>query len=255
MSLMTGLTSIRWESCGERVWFRLGQRMNEVGAIVEGQTEEAFVREILSPHLVSHGVDMWARLPGRFVRHGGTRPWKSICSEIIRTLRERDSRTCTMMFDYYALPSDWPGRKTAQELSWKYRAEHIEAALLNDLAEHMGSEFHRDRFIPYVQLHEFEAVLFSDVRKFAEVLHQAKCVGPSKPERELEAILAVAGSPEAINDGPNTAPSRRVIALASGYRKPIHGLIAAKRIGLPQMRSSCEHFDKWVSRLETVGAQ
>lgn len=229
--------------------------MNELAAIVEGQTEATFVREILAPHLSNHGVSMWARLPGRFVRRGGVKPWESICSDIVRTLRERDSRNCTTMFDYYGMPLDWPGRSGAQALAWEHRGAFVEDALLDDIANRMGRSFRRERFIPYVQVHEFEAVLFSSVSEFGQVLMKVPGTTTVFLERALNEILESAGAPEAINDDPRTAPSKRVLALATGYRKELHGLIAAKRIGLSSMRERCGHFGEWLSRLESLGAR
>ena len=226
--------------------------MNELGAIVEGETEQTFVRDILAPHLGARRVSMWARLPGKIARRGGVRPWQSILEDIKRTLDERPDRYCTIMFDYYAMPLDWPGRAETPGLPPDRRAAHIETALAESVVQRMGSRFRGERFIPYVQMHEFEAVLFSDVPNLAEVLSTATPFPHGLTER-LDEILRAAGEPEAIDDSPDTAPSKRIQELASGYRKLTHGIIAANRIGLAKMRAAWPHFDAWVTRLESLG--
>ncbi len=225
--------------------------MNDVGAIVEGETEMTFLREVVAPHLCAKGVSLWSRLPGRHRRHGGVRSWQAILEDVARTLSERSDRSCTTMFDYYAMPMDWPGRTEAPALPYEYRASHVEDALAASVAQRMGTGFRTERFIPYVQMHEFEAVLFSDVQTLADLLATVPGATSRLADR-LGEIVNAAGEPEAINDGPETAPSKRIRALARGYRKLTHGVIAAKRIGLANVRTACPHFNQWVERLEAL---
>ena len=227
--------------------------MNDLAAIVEGLTEQAFVRSVLAPELASRGIHMWATLPGRIDKHGGKVPWDRIRRDIVRTLKERSGRFCTIVFDFYAMPNDWPGRSEASALPWEKRGAYVENALLEDLAEHMGKDFRQERFIPYVQVHEFEAILFSDVERLAAVLQELPGATSGDVISRLKAIVkGAAGGPEAINDNPNTAPSKRILSLVTGYRKPIHGVIAAQRIQLSTMRASCPNFGRWLTRLEAL---
>lgn len=229
--------------------------MNEAGVIVEGETELAFVRTMLAPHLHTKGITLWARLPGHIRRQGGAQSWSVIRNDIIRTLKERTGRYCTTMFDFYALPQDWPGRPEASGLSWDKRGAHMEGALLEDLLRHMGSDFRRERFIPYVQVHEFEALLFSDVHRLGSVLKEIRGSGHPGIVEQLKSILKDAGTPEAIDDSPDSAPSKRILSLISAYKKPLHGILAAQRIQLPVMRAACPNFHQWVSRLEALGVE
>jgi hypothetical protein len=123
--------------------------------------------------------------------------------------------------------------------------------LLADLCKFAGKGFRRELFVPYVQVHEFEALLFSDTSIAAHEL-VANPGGPMNLARLLKAVLDAAGQPEAINDNWNTCPSKRIIGLAPGYRKPFHGPMAAARIGLDKMRRACPHFGQWVTRLENL---
>ena len=228
--------------------------MIELAAIVEGQTEQTFVQDHLAAHLTGLGIAIWARLPGRAVRRGGVRPWESVRGDILRTLRERRGRICTTMFDFYAMPPDWPGRADASGMPLENKGSHVEQAILDDLAEHAGDDFRPELFIPYVQVHEFEALLFANVATMAETLAPVCPTGAEHLGRQFQAILDAAGEggAEAINDGRETCPSRRITGLVRAYRKPLYGPMIAGRIGLGILRTACHHFGQWLSRLETL---
>ena len=104
------------------------------------------------------------------------------------------------------------------------------------------------RFIPYVQMHEFEALLFSDPARFA--------AGISRPDlhAKLHGIGSRFDTPEHINDSPKTAPSKQVIEVFPGYerQKPLLGVLAALEIGLPKIRQQCPLFDAWLRKLENL---
>ena len=224
--------------------------MSEVVAIVEGQTEQAFVRDQLAPHLGGRGIAIWARLPGRVVRRGGVRAWEAVRGDILRTLRERRGRICTTMFDFYAMPGDWPGRAPAAGMPVEQKGTHVEQALLDDLAAHAGEDFRRELFIPYVQVHEFEALLFSEVATMAEALAPICGAEADRLSSQFQAVLGEAGQPEAINDNYETCPSRRIRGIVRGYRKALYGPIIAGRIGLDAMARACPHFGQWLAKLE-----
>ena len=226
--------------------------MNEIVAIVEGETEQTFVRDQIAAHLACLGITIWAVLPGRNRRRGGVKKWDVAKQDILRTLRER--RFCTTMFDYYAMPADWPGRAESASLPWEQRADHVERLLLTEVTLAMGERFDPRFFIPYVQLHEFEALAFADVEKLASVV--APLGNWSWRVEELTArfqkVVDDAGSPEAINDGYETCPSRRITDFEQAYRKRVHGPIVTGRIGLDVLRSECQHFASWLDRLENT---
>lgn len=224
--------------------------MNEIVAIVEGQTEQTFVRDVLAEHLGGRGMSIWAVLPGRSRRKGGVKKWKTARGDIIRTLRE--GRYCTTMFDFYALPDDWPGRTEAANLPWEQRGDHVEQAIADDVAAAYGESFDRRQFIPYVQVHEFEALLFSNITELARSC-EAVSDHPSETLRQrLQAVLDEAANPEAIDDGYDTCPSRRIMHAVRGYRKATLGPIIAGRIGIETLRGPCLHFASWLGRLEKV---
>jgi len=108
----------------------------------------------------------------------------------------------------------------------------------------MGNGLKPDRFVPFVLMHEFEALLFADINKFAHYAGRPDLALKLNPIRERFA------SPEEINDSPYTAPSKRLLAEFPGYNKPIHGNVAILEIGLAKIRVVCPIFDEWVTRLE-----
>jgi hypothetical protein len=190
-------------------------------------------------------------LPGRTRKQGGVKPWLVAKADIIRTLKE--GRYCTTMFDYYAMPEDWPGRTASRGLPWQQRAAHVEKAVLANVTAEMGGGFNPIQFIPYVQLHEFEALTFADVQKLAEVtaLLTTGFLVDSLTQY-YQAVLDSAGHPEAINDHFETCPSRRITSRVAAYRKPLHGPIVTTRIGLDVLRARCDHFATWLAKLEAL---
>ena len=222
---------------------------------VEGQTEEDFVNEVLRDHLVSkgyHSVD--ARIVGNArlrQRRGGIRPWTSVRTDIVNHLREDSSCIATTMVDYYALPKSepggWPGRaKSKKQGSAANKALCVQEAIFEDLAAEMGGNFEAKRFVPFVVMHEFEGLLFSDCTAFSF------SIGRPDLEADLQEIRDEFETPEEINDSPDTAPSKRVEALVVGYQKPLFGVLAVLGIGLSRIRKECPHFDDWIVRLESA---
>lgn len=221
---------------------------------VEGETEETFVNELLAPHLYQYGYrNVSARLLGNArqrSRRGGIRPWRAVRNDIINHLRQDPQCLATTMVDYYALPQSdhraWPGRAAAGRLSFAEKAKTVEQALLADISDALGAGFNPHRFLPYVMMHEFEGLLFSDCTAFG--------LGIGRPEliSQLQAVRDQFATPEEINDSPLTAPSKRVVALVSGYQKPLLGTLAALQVGLDAIRRECPHFRSWLERLEAL---
>jgi hypothetical protein len=223
---------------------------------VEGQTEETFVNEVLRSYLLHCGYEsVSARIVGnaRLRRsRGGIRPWLAVRKDIINHLRQDRGCVATTMVDFYGLPREgdraWPGRAAAVGVSGHSKALVVEEALRVDLAREMGTEFDITRFLPFVVVHEFEGLLFSDCAAFAR--------GICRPDLEpsFSRIREGFTTPEDIDDSPATAPSKRVEDLVLGYDKPLLGTLAIMQIGLDRIRAECPHFDGWVHRLETLVA-
>ena len=221
---------------------------------VEGETEEAFVNEILRRHLLACGyASVGARIVGNARqrdRRGGIRAWPSVKQDILRHLKQDEGCLATTMVDYYALPQSgdraWPGRALAGELPYAAKAEAVEDALAEEIAAHMGWDGpYESRFIPFVVMHEFEGLLFSDCAAFASA------IGRPGLAISFQEIRDEFDTPEEINDSPTTAPSKRVENLVPAYQKPLFGNVAALEIGLDAIRGACPHFDAWLTALES----
>jgi hypothetical protein len=215
--------------------------------LVEGPTEGAFVDAILQPHLLEVGVSARFTILSTKKRKdgakfkGGATSYGKIRRELKRLLGDSDAAAVTTMLDYYGLPRDFPGLTQINQSGSKdcyERTEALEAALLEDLQDR--------RVIPYLSLHEFEALVFSDLAELERtVRHEGLC------ERLQEAVGSA--EPEEINDGPETHPSARLSAHFPAYSKTTDGPRTLERIGLPRLRARCIHFDTWVTRLEGLG--
>jgi hypothetical protein len=168
--------------------------------------------------------------------------------DILNHLKEDTGCLATTMVDYYGLPQTgekaWPGRAEAGTLPYAQKAACVERALFADLSQELGGEFETRRFIPFVVMHEFEGLLFSDCQAFAEGIGRPQLAQPFLEIRQQFA------TPEEINDSPVTAPSKRVEGLVEGYEKPLLGTLAVLNIGLDTIRGECPHFRDWLARLE-----
>jgi hypothetical protein len=223
---------------------------------VEGQTEEDFVNFVLRDYLLHCGYQsVSARIIGNARlrrRRGGIRPWLMVRKDIVNHLHEDPGCVATTMVDFYGLPQHgdraWPGRAAAVGASGHQKASVVEEALRDDLAHEMGTDFDITRFLPFVVVHEFEGLLFSDCTAFAR--------GICRPDLEpsFSQIREGFATPEDIDDSPVTAPSKRVEELVPGYEKPLFGALAILEIGLDPIRAECPHFDDWLHQLESLVA-
>lgn len=219
---------------------------------VEGPTEETFVNEVLAPHLYGCGyTKVGARLVGNARqrdRRGGIRAWSAVRKDILHHLKEDSGCISTTMVDFYALPQSgdraWPGRAQAAQLGFSEKSTSVENALLADICSEMNVGLEQCRFVPYVMMHEFEGLLFSDAEKLGQ--------GIGRPDLSprFKAIRDQFATPEEINDSPQTAPSKRILDFFPGYEKPLMGTLAVLEIGLNAIRQECPLFRGWLERLE-----
>ena len=227
--------------------------MNNVYAVVEGRGEQAFVQQVLAVHLGARDVFLNAALVGKPGHKGGVRSWEQVRRDVMRFLRmDRPHRPVyvTTMFDSFRMPLDWPGRRQATDHSFAHKAPTVEQAIADDVEHHMGQGFEIARFIPYVQMHELEALVLACPCKLLEEF-------PERAAEVAELIDSIAGTdPEAINDGPTTAPATRIIALIPEYkgRKASVAASVLQSIGINTLRARCSHFAAWLNTLEHLGA-
>jgi hypothetical protein len=97
------------------------------------------------------------------------------------------------------------------------------------------------RIIPYIQLHEFEALLFSSAAGFEMLFPD---IAP-----QVEQIIRQYPNPELIDDHPQTAPSKRILNLCKKYDKVVDGVAIAEAIGLKTIMQQCPRFNAWLHQL------
>ncbi|MCB9230522.1 MAG: DUF4276 family protein [Bacteroidia bacterium] len=216
--------------------------MKQVLVIVEGQTEEQFVKNVLQPYLHYRGVHLEPKIvitkivKGGNNFKGGLQNFQQLKRDISHCLRDTSVHVTTMV-DFYALPNDFPGMDSPA-----FRGAATEK--VRHLEEQLGLEIGSPRFIPYIQLHEFEALLFSSLKGISELFpdNQDFIAG-------VQTIIDRYENPEEINDNPQTAPSKRILNLFPGYEKPFHGAMIAMENGIEQILEKCPRFAAWVTQL------
>ena len=224
-----------------------------VHVLCEGQTEQGFVEAVLRPYLQAHGItgikSVLLTTNKKQNTRGGMLSYIQVKTDVDLLLHihqdsDYESHVFTTMFDYYALPNDFPGYADAVTIHDPYlRVESLENYFKTDIKD--------SRFIPYIQLHEFEALLFCGIDHLKQLYPNS-----IKGCQQLSRDLVHTGNPELIDDGLNTAPSKRIIRAIEGerhtlyrYNKPATGKAVTKEIGIDTLRSKCPHFDKWIQNL------
>ena len=216
--------------------------------IVEGQTEKEFADKALKPHLANFAIEVRTSVVvtnRKLGKRGGVFDFDKIRGDISRLLNQdkHSEARFTTMVDLYALPSEFPGWTEARRLT-------SAIAKVRVLEQALASEFGEPRFIPFIQLHEFEALLYCDLTELQRRI--------ANSESGINALRAEVRdmAPEDINEGRTTAPSKRIINHVPIYEssKVRVGAPAAAAIGLSALRSKCPHFGDWLSRLEALGS-
>jgi hypothetical protein len=217
----------------------------------EGPTEQTFADVLLKPHLANYGVYLHnpiliahCRKKGR-VHRGGGRNYLPMRNDVIRFLKQEKSDDVffSTMIDLYALHGDFPGRKEAGSMS------HDPEAKVRFLEESWAADVGDPRFLPYLQLHEFEGLLFADLSALESFYPDA-----GGRIARLQSEVSSFKTPELIDDGPATAPSKRIRNHFGDYAKSVMGPQMAQLIGLTKIRNKCPHFDQWLERLEELAS-
>lgn len=205
--------------------------MKRLAISVEGGTEREFVNRVLRRHLFEYG---WSSVIAVDMR--GRIGFERITSDIRRLLFQFDH--VSTLYDFYG----FQGKGTLSPIE-------VEAEIVQCLARLGLPDGWQRRVTPYVQVHEFEALVLSDVSTLNEWLP-----GSIATAKALEHLLANCRSPEEVNDSPETCPSRRIRNIFPAYDKKLHGPDILELTGLRTVRERCPRFDSWVSRLEALGS-
>jgi len=213
-----------------------------VHLLLEGQTEERVVVGLFQPFLESLGwsvtqstlITSRPRLGSAY--RGGVSTWAKLRKELNALLRDRSINVLTTIIDYYRFPRDAPGMADRPDGPAQARVQHVESAMVRAIGD--------DRFVPHLSLHESEAWVYAAAVPLGELL------GAPGLAKTLQREAQSAGGPELINDGPDTAPSKRLCAHWPTYSKVLHGPPALAELGVARLREQCPHLDQWLVRLE-----
>ena len=214
--------------------------MKRVIIICEGETEREFCQNVLAPHLMNHTIFIQAPLIKRSM--GGVVKWTILKKEIETHLREPNVIVSTFI-DYYGLyqKQNFPNWSDGEKIADKNeRMDFLENAMKEDVADAVNH-----RFIPYLQLHEFEGLLFNNIQLFYDQVPASELIGIE----ELKKTFADYKNPEMINNNKETAPSNRLQRIIKGYNKTLYGHYFAEAIGIEQIRAKSPRFNQWIEKI------
>ena len=220
--------------------------MTRLIILVEGQSEEIFVKQTLTPFLAERGVHvlppivLWTkRIPSGGGFRGGVSNWSQIRRSLLPLTHDTNAWITTLL-DFYGLPDDFPGYQEA--LGAGDRRQQVIA-----LQERFATEIRHPRLVPFFALHEFEAWLFTAPDVVADHFGNAALAA------KVRSAVEHAGNPELINHGEDTHPKARLLKMQTGYKETSDGPTLIEKIGIPAIRAACPHFSAWLDRLEALG--
>jgi len=230
--------------------------MSKLLCICEGTSEHNFVTHVLQPYFNQKGVNVSLET----VLLGWRNPMAQGAGGDVRFSRLRTDLSflfagglaydaVTTLFDFYGLKTDWTGlSQVTSVMRPEEKACCVEQAAARDLCLHFSGNYPVEvaKVIPNVFMHEYEGLMFSNVASIVNITRAYKAL-PA-----LSAIESSFQAPEAINDGEDTAPSKRLIAAQVNYSKTLHGHRIISDIGIDVIRSKCPHFHAWLSKIESI---
>lgn len=224
-----------------------------LNVLCEGQTEDRFANSVLKSYLKSFGIVVKTTIlttnKKKNIR-GGMLSYQQAKTDVELLIKQHSKKTYekhfyTTMFDLYALPDNFPGYADAMKISDCY-------AVTQKLEDEFKKNINHQQFIPYIQLHEFEALVFCGLEYLL-----IDYPDMTKQVEELKIVLqSYGGNPEKINDSPATAPSKRIVQVFESkhhYDKPKSGAQVTSKVGIPLLKEKCLHFREWIESLEKIG--
>ena len=224
--------------------------MKRIYVVTEGQAETMFVKHVLYPFFYEYEKEVIPTTVltktdesrGRMYKGGiscFSKADKTIKLDIGYAIKDTDVFVTTM-FDFYGLPKDTPGFEVAMQKKDPYeKVANIESAM-QDFEKPI-----RPFYFPYIQLHEFEALIFSDIQRLEEEYFDFDL----KP---LKDCMRHNPNPELINNGLKTAPSKRIISCIPTYDKVASGVAVLRKIGVERLCQKCKHFSEWIEKLKSL---
>lgn len=213
--------------------------MIRLAIVVEGQTERTFTARILAPHLRNKRVFATPVLIGR-ARNIGSGGGHVTIERLVKDIRELYYK-----YDYVTTLVDFFGFRDRQGLSIDDVGARLAEAVTKDMPD-----WDARRVIPYVQRHEFEGLLFSDVEAFSRPPGVTSDI-----IAQLRRVRVRVSSPEDINDGATTHPSKRLLDMVPQYSKRADAQLLLQEMGLETVRHECPRFHTWMARLESLAVE
>lgn len=189
---------------------------------VEGETEESFVNDVLSPWLMQHNANLTAVTP------------INMRGEISITKTTKELKKLSPCFDFVTTLYDFYGFRRKQSKT----KEQLEKEINNDTP---------DNVLPYIQMHEFEGLLFSNPTAISNHF-----TNPQLEQWGNDVLRRANNNPEQINDSPETAPKKRLKGEIVEYKEITDGIPIAKSIGIQNIKDNCPNFRAWVDQLESL---
>jgi len=214
--------------------------MKKILVLVEGQTEEQFIKKVIYDYFYQQDIFLIpVIIETKEVKSGpnykgGINSYGKIKEDLQKLLGDSSAVIVTTMIDYYGLPNDFPAFNRTGTCYQK-----IEAA-----EKAFAAEVNNHKFIPYLQLHEFEGILFASPKAISDTMDTSR-----RSITIIQKIRDRFNYPEEINEGTETHPSKRIQKLFSNYNKPFHGTLISTRIGVQQLLNNCPHFKQWIESL------
>ena len=218
--------------------------MKRIIIICEGQTEKEFCADVLYPFFLERNILLQCPLIKK--SGGGIIEWLLLKKQIETHLKQDQTAIVTLFIDFYGIKDkhqfpSWDDSKIVSDKN--NRMNLLEDGMKNSIEPSLAF-----RFIPYLQLHEFEGLLFNNIDVFLREISAEDILDKD----ELEQTIIDHPNPELLNDTPQNAPSYRLLRLINGYNKVVYGAILAKSIGLSAIRDKCPRFNHWISTLERI---
>lgn len=210
--------------------------MKRLIVIVEGQTEEEFVNQVIAPYFRTKNILSVApiKIATSSTSKGGFVNYQHLKNDVLKRIRETDVIVSTFV-DYFRIPTSIPDYSICQNKNnVDERIACLESAIAKDI--------NFPNFIPYIQKHEFEALLFSSSLGFKTLYDEDVIAATTSVIEEYQ-------NPEDINSRPELSPSNRLISIMGSYEKVFEGNMIALEVGINTMLEKCSRFRNWIEKL------
>lgn len=219
--------------------------VSNVIVLVEGKTEQIFIQNVLQPYLAQKNIFIKPIIISKKGQKGGDVKFARVKDDIGTHLKQQSHTFLSLFIDYYGLKNDWPGlAESKQQITQRDKAKKINEHTKSEVQKLFGDRRPDKRFILYIAMHEFEALLFADPQILSKHLNVAPII--------IQQILDECGEPENINEFSQTAPSKRLEKLSSRFKKTTTGTAIAEAIGISKIRQTCPIFNSWLTTIEQL---